>query len=126
MKSITAKNIHKSFGGKPVLAGVNFTISQGNRLALIGENGSGKSTLLNIITGHLMPDHGELFGNELSCVLIAQDFSGKDDETPLKFLERRVQVIHRAVKLLGESGESRIGHTPEVRGQSRLASKNRR
>jgi len=104
MKSITAKNIHKSFGGKPVLAGVNFTISQGNRLALIGENGSGKSTLLNIITGHLMPDHGELFGNELSCVLIAQDFSGKDDETPLKFLERRVQVIHRAVKLLGESG----------------------
>lgn len=104
MRSITAKGIRKSFDSKVVLAGVNFTLSEGGGLALIGENGSGKSTLLKILTGHLTPDQGELFGDEQNCVLVAQDFSGKDDETPREFLARRVKEIHKAIRLLSQSG----------------------
>lgn len=104
MRSITAKGIRKSFDGKTVLAGVNFAISEGGKLALIGENGSGKSTLLKILTGHLTPDQGELFGDEQNCVLIAQDFSGKDEETPREFLKRRVKDIRKAIMMLSKSG----------------------
>ena len=104
MRSITAKGIRKSFDSKTVLAGVNFAISEGGKLALIGENGSGKSTLLNILTGHLIPDQGELFGDEQNCVLVAQDFSGKDEETPREFLRRRVKEIHKAIRMLSQSG----------------------
>ena len=104
MRSITAKGIRKSFGSKTVLSGVNFTLSQGNRLALIGENGSGKSTLLKILTGQLSSDQGELFGDEQSCTLIAQDFSGKDSETPREFLICRVKQVNKALKLLVQSG----------------------
>ena len=104
MRSITAKGIRKLFDSKTVLAGVNFAISEGGKLALIGENGSGKSTLLKILTGHLIPDQGELFGDEQNCVLVAQDFSGKDEETPREFLSRRVKEIHKAIRMLSQSG----------------------
>ncbi len=106
MRNITVKGIRKSFDGRTVLDGVNFTFSEDSRLALVGENGSGKSTLLKIVTGKLTPDHGELFGERHDCKLIAQDFSGKDDETPREFLMRRVREIHKAIKLLSQSGFS--------------------
>lgn len=104
MQGITAKGIRKSFNGKTVLAGVNFALTEGKRFALVGENGSGKSTLLKIITGNLKADGGEIFGLDNGCAYIAQDFSGDDDETPYEFLTRRVSSIHKAVRLLGQSG----------------------
>jgi len=104
MQSITAKGIWKSFGGKTVLAGVNFALTEGKRIALVGENGSGKSTLLRIITGNLKTDSGEVFGLDNGCAYIAQDFSGDDRETPYKFLTRNVSSIHKATRLLGQSG----------------------
>lgn len=104
MQSITAKGIRKSFGMKTVLAGVSFALSEGKRLALVGENGSGKSTLLKILMGQLKPDGGEVFGMTNRCAYIAQDFSGDDDETPYNFLVRHVSVVHKAVRLLGQSG----------------------
>jgi len=104
MRNITAKGIRKSFGGRTVLAGTGFALSEGQRLALVGENGSGKSTLLKILCKKLKPDGGELFGLENGCAYIAQDFSGKDDETPYQFLARRVKKIHSAFTLLEKSG----------------------
>ncbi len=104
MQSITAKGIRKSFNGKTVLAGVNFALTEGKRFALVGENGSGKSTLLKIITGNLKADGGEVFGLDNGCAYIAQDFSGDDDETPHEFLTRHVSSIHKAIRLLGQSG----------------------
>ncbi len=104
MRNITAKEIEKAFGGKIVLSDVNFTLAQGDKLALVGENGSGKSTLLKIITGNLDYDGGKLIGTDSKCVYVAQDFSGKDEETPYDFLSRRVKKMHRAVKLLDQAG----------------------
>lgn len=105
MRSITLKSIHKSFG-KEILAGVSFSLSEGKKLALVGQNGSGKSTLLRIVTGNLEPDKGEILGLENHCAFIAQDFSGRDNETPFQFLSRRVpeRSIGEAVKKLGHSG----------------------
>lgn len=47
---INVKGLQKSFGKKQVLKNVNFTIFDGDFVAIIGINGSGKSTIVNIIT----------------------------------------------------------------------------
>ena len=59
-------NIHKSFPGLRALQGVDFTLSEGEIHALMGENGAGKSTLIKVITGVYEKEEGEIFlkGNE--------------------------------------------------------------
>ncbi|MEU1102896.1 ABC transporter ATP-binding protein [Streptomyces tibetensis] len=46
---IEVEELSKSFGSRVLWRGVNFTVSQGEMLALIGPSGSGKSTLLNCL-----------------------------------------------------------------------------
>ncbi|MFC4075289.1 ABC-F family ATP-binding cassette domain-containing protein [Salinithrix halophila] len=60
MTILQAKDIHKSYGGTPVLAGVNLRVEDGERVGLIGPNGAGKSTLLKILTGRLAADNGDV------------------------------------------------------------------
>ncbi len=43
---------------KPALSGVSLTISEGERVCLLGANGSGKSTLSKVIAGIMAPDSG--------------------------------------------------------------------
>ena len=50
--------ISKRFGDRRVLENVDFSLSRGQCLALLGESGCGKSTLLNIIAGLLHADGG--------------------------------------------------------------------
>ncbi len=47
-------------GGPEVLHGIDFRITHGEHVALLGLNGSGKSTMLLQINGLLMPSHGEV------------------------------------------------------------------
>ncbi len=58
---IQLKDIRLTFGGTPLLEGVELSVSAGERLCLIGRNGSGKSTLLKIVAGLIEPDHGSRF-----------------------------------------------------------------
>ncbi len=55
---IEVRNLHKSFGEKKVLSGVNFDIQEGNTMCIIGKSGCGKSVLLKNIVGLLTPDEG--------------------------------------------------------------------
>jgi len=50
-----------TFGGAPLLAGVDLTVTAGERLCLVGRNGSGKSTLLRLAAGLIEPDRGTRF-----------------------------------------------------------------
>jgi ATP-binding cassette subfamily F protein uup len=58
---IQLKEIALTFGGAPLLSGVELSVSQGERVCLIGRNGSGKSTLLRIAAGLVEPDSGSRF-----------------------------------------------------------------
>lgn len=59
-KLLTAKNIGKSMGGKQLFTSLEFTLSPGTRIALMGANGSGKTTLLRLLADELQPDQGTL------------------------------------------------------------------
>lgn len=60
---LSMTDICKSFGGVPVLKGVNFSLNRGSIHALVGGNGAGKSTLMKIMTGVYACDSGEISVN---------------------------------------------------------------
>jgi lipoprotein-releasing system ATP-binding protein len=60
---IEIKNIRKSYGDLEVLKGVNFSIAQGEIMAIVGASGAGKSTLLQILGTLDVPDQGEILFN---------------------------------------------------------------
>lgn len=49
-----------SFGEKKIVEGLDFLITNGMRVGLVGPNGSGKTTLLRLVTGELAPEAGEI------------------------------------------------------------------
>lgn len=55
---LNAIRLTKSFKNKKVIEGVNFSISKGEIVGLVGPNGSGKTTLLNILMGMIKPTSG--------------------------------------------------------------------
>ncbi|GHF33327.1 ABC-type multidrug transport system ATPase subunit [Amycolatopsis bartoniae] len=57
---LQAIDLHKSYGHRSVLSGVEFELRPGELLGIIGENGAGKSTLLQILAGVLRADRGEV------------------------------------------------------------------
>ena len=85
---LTLKDIHLTFGGKPLLEGAELSINEGDRLCLVGRNGSGKSTLMKIAAGHMEADQGQRFlqpGKTVRYLAQEPDFSGY--ETTLDCVE---------------------------------------
>ena len=60
MSFLTVNKISHSFGGRQILEDVSFKLEKGEHIGLVGANGEGKSTFFNIITGHLLPDDGQV------------------------------------------------------------------
>jgi ABC-2 type transport system ATP-binding protein len=56
---IRLEHLHKKFGTKEVLCGVDLTLAPGTVLGLLGANGSGKSTLIKCALGLLRPTSGQ-------------------------------------------------------------------
>lgn len=66
MAIITVKDTSFAYEGRTVLEDVNFTLSAGDYLCVVGENGSGKSTLIKGVLGLKQPERGSiLFGEGL-------------------------------------------------------------
>jgi ATP-binding cassette subfamily F protein uup len=56
---VSLREAGKSYGARTLFANISLTLSDGERVGLIGANGSGKSTLLRILAGFEKPDSGE-------------------------------------------------------------------
>lgn len=59
-KLLVAKNVGKSLSGRTLFQHLDFTLSPGTRIGLMGPNGSGKTTLLKLLTGEIEPDQGTI------------------------------------------------------------------
>jgi len=57
---IEVRKLVKTFGGKPVLRGLDFSVPEGDFVAVVGPNGAGKTTLLRILASLARPTLGEV------------------------------------------------------------------
>jgi ATP-binding cassette, subfamily F, member 3 len=57
---LQVRDLGKSFGDKPVWAGLRFDVTRGERIGIIGPNGSGKTTLLRVLLGEEDADGGSI------------------------------------------------------------------
>lgn len=58
---ISVKNLSYTLRNRPILRDLNFSVTRGECLALMGTNGAGKSTTLNILAGLTRPTTGQIF-----------------------------------------------------------------
>ncbi len=58
---VRMRDIRVRYRGRPILAGVDWTVRQGEHWALLGPNGAGKTTLLSLILG----DHPQAYANNI-------------------------------------------------------------
>ena len=63
MELLECKNLCKKFDDKEILKDVNFKVSSGKIVGLLGKNGAGKSTLIKLINDLLVPTSGEILVN---------------------------------------------------------------
>ena len=55
---LLAKDLQKSYGPRPALRSLSFSLEKGHILGFLGPNGAGKTTAIRILTTILEPDHG--------------------------------------------------------------------
>jgi branched-chain amino acid transport system ATP-binding protein len=69
---LETKSLTKYFGDTHAVDHVDFSVAEGELLALIGSNGAGKTTLVNLISGLLRPDSGTILfqGAEISTLSV--------------------------------------------------------
>jgi ABC-type cobalamin/Fe3+-siderophores transport system ATPase subunit len=73
---IECGNIVFSYNGTEVLKGIDFSVSPGEMVGILGANGAGKSTLLKILSGLLQPKSGEtLYRNKELSKLSRKELS---------------------------------------------------
>ena len=105
---VQLRDIALTFGGTPLLAGVELAVSAGERVCLVGRNGSGKTTLLKIAAGLIEPDRGSRFvqpGATVRYLPQEPDFAGA--ASTLTYVEAGLAPgddRHRARYLLEQLG----------------------
>jgi phospholipid/cholesterol/gamma-HCH transport system ATP-binding protein len=58
---VELRDVHKAFGAKEVLKGVNLAVERGTSAVVLGGSGTGKSVLTKHVVGLLTPDRGEVW-----------------------------------------------------------------
>ncbi len=94
---ISAKDIHKAFGGNEVLRGVSLELLRGEVVAVIGPSGSGKSTFLRCLNHLETIDRGSI--QIEGEVLVQNDASGKAQYVP----EAQIRQIGRKMGMVFQS-----------------------
>ena len=61
---IALKDIHKAFGPKKILRGINLEVAKGESMVIIGGSGTGKSVTIKSILGLITPDTGQILIDE--------------------------------------------------------------
>jgi sulfate/thiosulfate transport system ATP-binding protein len=103
----SVRGLSKSFKGTRVLENIDFDVSEGESLVLLGASGSGKTTILRVMAGLEEPDTGRV-------ILHGRDVS----ELPAR--ERNVGVIFQNYALFPRmTVEGNIGYGLRIRGRSR-------
>ena len=75
---IELRGVHKAFGSKHVLRGVDLVIPKGESMVIIGGSGTGKSVCLKSVLGLITPDAGEITVEGQDVTRLRQGSSERD------------------------------------------------
>ncbi|RVX41428.1 macrolide transport system ATP-binding/permease protein [Nonomuraea polychroma] len=94
---LNATDLYVSRGGRPVLTGVDLTVSAGARLGVVGENGRGKTTLLQVLAGTLTPDAGTV--HRVGTLAVAdQEMPIGDDRTVGGLIDHELAQVRSVLR----------------------------
>jgi ATP-binding cassette subfamily F protein uup len=99
MHYVSAENVTKSFGVKPLFSNLSFHVSEGDKIALIARNGTGKSTLLRILAGKEFEDSGKIWvSKDVDIALFEQNPEFLEKETILQNIFFHDHPIMNAIR----------------------------
>lgn len=87
---LEVRDLGKHFGGLHAVAGLSFTVGEGEILGLIGPNGAGKSTAFNLVNGIYPPDQGRV-------IFRGEDITGI---APFRVVRHGIARTHQIVQPL--------------------------
>ena len=89
---ITFSHVNMSFGGRPILEDVSFTVERGHTLCILGRSGVGKSVTLRLLMGFLKPDSGSIRMENQEITEL--------DEDGMREIRKRVTMVFQNGALL--------------------------
>lgn len=103
---ITVNDISVQFGGTTLFSGVNFSINENDKIALMGKNGAGKSTLLKIVAGVNKPSTGNISApREAVIAYLPQHLLTEDNCTVMEEASKAYASIFSMKKEIDELNE---------------------
>lgn len=104
---LVAENLGKNYGSAKLFENIDFSISEGDRIALIAKNGEGKSTFMKILAGQEDSSTGTvLIPKEVSYVYIPQDSKYDPESTILDCVLNAENDATRAIKAFHKAMEN--------------------
>ena len=95
---LTLENVSFGYDDKRILEHIGFTISEGERIGLIGPNGEGKTTLLKLMSGALAPDEGKVLKKSgLKIGYLEQNGGLESARTVYEEMQTVFSDVHRAM-----------------------------
>jgi NitT/TauT family transport system ATP-binding protein len=96
-----------SYGGAPVVDGVDLTVAPGEILVLTGPSGCGKSTVLRALAGLLRPDRGEVLADGARVTTTSRDRAMVFQDNALLPWRTVQSNVELALKLAGRPRQGR-------------------
>ncbi len=95
---LTIENLSKSYGEKVLFSDVNFSITDGDKVGIVGVNGTGKSTFIKVIAGLVPKDGGDIIvGKNTKISYLEQDKVFAAENTVLMEVFKGTQPLMRAL-----------------------------
>lgn len=128
---LEVRGLEKSYGGAPVLKGVDLVIERGEFVGVIGLSGSGKSTLLRCINRLIDASAGEIL---VPRALLGETANGASadvltlDRRELRLLRRKIGMVFQQFNIVKRMSvidnvlSGSLGYQPVLRGSLRIFS----
>jgi ATP-binding cassette subfamily F protein uup len=99
MHYVSVEGLTKSYGIKPLFAGISFHIEEGDKIALVAKNGSGKSTLLKILSGKETAESGKVWiHKDVTVALFEQEPGFIENKSVLDNIFHHNHPVINAIK----------------------------
>ena len=86
---ITVENLTLYFGAQTIFENISFTVTEKDKIGLVGKNGSGKSTLLNVLSQKISPNEGKVTHlSKIKLGFLQQDLDFKDECSLLEEMKK--------------------------------------